>query len=255
MLNSVPLQAGTISIAIVGILLSAILAVVLFILNITYNNSGRLSTIEEKFNQFGGKIEDIQQDISSIESDISDIRTRVVRLESDLDGIEEHQISQFDERLEDISRRLREVEGPVVMESVINRDMIDFNEEISQLMNQVDQLEESIEKDRSIQSQLATISNKIDRIENRLNEMEGRTSQDNINSSSSEDQSDSGSIRTERHSSADLIVKAAVKERMEDKNIASDFYEDLNSEVAELIHNAADRAKTNDRKTVQPRDL
>jgi len=54
---------------------------------------------------------------------------------------------------------------------------------------------------------------------------------------------------------ADLIVKAAVKEALDDMNVASDFYEALDDEVAELLEDAARRASENDRKTVQPRDL
>ena len=54
---------------------------------------------------------------------------------------------------------------------------------------------------------------------------------------------------------ANLIVKAAVKEALDDKNVASDFYDALNGEVEELLHDAARRAEENDRKTVQPRDL
>jgi histone H3/H4 len=54
---------------------------------------------------------------------------------------------------------------------------------------------------------------------------------------------------------ADLIVKAAVKDALDDKNVASDFYEALDQEVAELIEDAAERAGNNDRKTVQARDL
>jgi len=54
---------------------------------------------------------------------------------------------------------------------------------------------------------------------------------------------------------ADLIVKAAVKEALDDKNVASDFYDELDAEVEELIEEAAARAEANDRKTVQPRDL
>jgi histone H3/H4 len=54
---------------------------------------------------------------------------------------------------------------------------------------------------------------------------------------------------------ADLIVKAAVKEALDDMNVASDFYEALDDEVAEILGDAADRAQANDRKTVQPRDL
>ena len=54
---------------------------------------------------------------------------------------------------------------------------------------------------------------------------------------------------------ADLIVKAAVKESLQDKNVASDFYDALDEEVQELLERAAKRAEDNDRKTVQPRDL
>ena len=54
---------------------------------------------------------------------------------------------------------------------------------------------------------------------------------------------------------ADLIVKAAVKEALDDMNVASDFYDALDDEVAELLEDAARRAEANDRKTVQPRDL
>ena len=54
---------------------------------------------------------------------------------------------------------------------------------------------------------------------------------------------------------ADLIVKAAVKEYLDEKNVASDFYDALDEEVKDLLGDAARRAEENDRKTVQPRDL
>lgn len=54
---------------------------------------------------------------------------------------------------------------------------------------------------------------------------------------------------------ADIIVKAAVKEALSDKNVSSDFYNALDSEVEEILEDAARRAEDNDRKTVQPRDL
>jgi histone H3/H4 len=54
---------------------------------------------------------------------------------------------------------------------------------------------------------------------------------------------------------ADLIVKSAVKEKLDGQNVASDFYDALDQEVAELVEDAARRAGENDRKTVQPRDL
>lgn len=53
----------------------------------------------------------------------------------------------------------------------------------------------------------------------------------------------------------DLIVKSAVKESLNDMNVASDFYDALDDEVGELLANASRRANENDRKTVQPRDL
>ena len=54
---------------------------------------------------------------------------------------------------------------------------------------------------------------------------------------------------------ADLIVKAAVKDALDDMNVASDFYDALDGEVSDLLEDAARRARENDRKTVQPRDL
>jgi histone H3/H4 len=54
---------------------------------------------------------------------------------------------------------------------------------------------------------------------------------------------------------SDLIVKAAVKDALADNNVSADFYDALNEEVAELLDDAAERAESNDRKTVQPRDL
>ncbi|MFC4989267.1 DUF1931 family protein [Saliphagus infecundisoli] len=54
---------------------------------------------------------------------------------------------------------------------------------------------------------------------------------------------------------SDLIVKSAVKEQLEDQNVAADFYDALNENVADLLETAAQRAEDNDRKTVQARDL
>jgi len=54
---------------------------------------------------------------------------------------------------------------------------------------------------------------------------------------------------------SDLIVKAAVKDALADNNVSADFYDALSEEVAELLDDAAERAESNDRKTVQPRDL
>ncbi|ERJ07369.1 Histone-like transcription factor [Halorhabdus tiamatea SARL4B] len=54
---------------------------------------------------------------------------------------------------------------------------------------------------------------------------------------------------------ADLIVKAAVKEALDEMNVAADFYDALDEEVEEVLQDAAERAEKNDRKTVQARDL
>lgn len=54
---------------------------------------------------------------------------------------------------------------------------------------------------------------------------------------------------------ADLIVQSAVKENIDGLNVAADFYDALDEEVAELLANAERRAQENDRRTVQPRDL
>lgn len=54
---------------------------------------------------------------------------------------------------------------------------------------------------------------------------------------------------------ADLIVKNAVKDAVDDKNVAADFYDALDERVADLLDVAAARADANDRKTVQARDL
>jgi len=54
---------------------------------------------------------------------------------------------------------------------------------------------------------------------------------------------------------ADLVVKAAVKDELADKNVSSDFYEALDEEVEAILDRASERASENDRKTVQSRDL
>jgi len=54
---------------------------------------------------------------------------------------------------------------------------------------------------------------------------------------------------------ADLIVQSAVKDQLENMNVAADFYDALDEEVDQLLDRAAQRAQDNDRKTVQPRDL
>jgi histone H3/H4 len=53
----------------------------------------------------------------------------------------------------------------------------------------------------------------------------------------------------------DLVVKAAVKEQLDQMNVSSDFYDALDDEVSDLLADAGQRARDNDRKTVQARDL
>lgn len=53
----------------------------------------------------------------------------------------------------------------------------------------------------------------------------------------------------------DLIVNAGVKAALDEHNVAANFYEALDSNVAELLDDAARRAEANNRKTVQPHDL
>jgi histone H3/H4 len=52
-----------------------------------------------------------------------------------------------------------------------------------------------------------------------------------------------------------LIVKSAVKDHAESMNVGGEFYEELNAEVSDLLADAMERARDNDRKTVQARDL
>jgi histone H3/H4 len=54
---------------------------------------------------------------------------------------------------------------------------------------------------------------------------------------------------------SDLIVKAAVKDALDDHNVAAEFYSELDEEVGDLLEDAAERAESNGRKTVQPLDL
>jgi len=54
---------------------------------------------------------------------------------------------------------------------------------------------------------------------------------------------------------ADLIVKSAVKEQLDEMSVAADFYAALDEKVQKLLADAARRAEANDRRTVQLRDL
>jgi len=53
-----------------------------------------------------------------------------------------------------------------------------------------------------------------------------------------------------------LIVKNAIKDLVKGKaNVSADFYSALDSEVNGLVSKALNRAKANNRKTIQARDL
>ena len=52
-----------------------------------------------------------------------------------------------------------------------------------------------------------------------------------------------------------LIVKAKIKETVGEANVASDFAEALDKKVEQLIKDAVERAKANNRRTVMAKDL
>jgi hypothetical protein len=56
-------------------------------------------------------------------------------------------------------------------------------------------------------------------------------------------------------SMADIIVKTAVRDAVDDLNVGADFYDELDTEVQALLDDAERRAHANDRKTVSARDL
>jgi len=55
--------------------------------------------------------------------------------------------------------------------------------------------------------------------------------------------------------SANLIVKANIKNVAVGCNVSADFADALNAEVERLVKKACDRAKANNRSTVMARDL
>jgi histone H3/H4 len=52
-----------------------------------------------------------------------------------------------------------------------------------------------------------------------------------------------------------LIVKAKIKEIAGDYNVAGDVAEALNQKAEQLVKDACERAKSNNRKTVMAKDL
>jgi histone H3/H4 len=53
----------------------------------------------------------------------------------------------------------------------------------------------------------------------------------------------------------DLIVKSKIKEAVKELNVAGEVAEALNKKVEHLLHEAAERAKANGRRTLQARDI
>jgi histone H3/H4 len=58
---------------------------------------------------------------------------------------------------------------------------------------------------------------------------------------------------------SEIVVKAKIKElaRIDEKqlNVSSDFYEEINKTVKEIIIKACNRAKANGRNTIMDRDV
>ena len=53
----------------------------------------------------------------------------------------------------------------------------------------------------------------------------------------------------------DLIVKSKIREAVDGLNVAAEVAGALNKKVEELLKTAAERAKSNGRRTLQARDL
>ncbi len=53
----------------------------------------------------------------------------------------------------------------------------------------------------------------------------------------------------------DLIIKSKIKEAVSDLSIAGDVAEVLNKKVLQLLEDGANRAKLNNRRTLQGKDL
>ena len=52
-----------------------------------------------------------------------------------------------------------------------------------------------------------------------------------------------------------IVVRAKVKDAVQDCNVASDFAEALDAKVRTLVAAAEERAKSNNRRTVMAKDL
>lgn len=54
---------------------------------------------------------------------------------------------------------------------------------------------------------------------------------------------------------ADLIIKSKIKSAVPDLSVASDVANALNEKVAQILDDAAKRAKANGRRTLQAKDI
>lgn len=52
-----------------------------------------------------------------------------------------------------------------------------------------------------------------------------------------------------------IVVKTKIKEMAGDYSVSSDFGEELNKKVKQIVENAIKRAEANGRKTVMARDI
>lgn len=54
---------------------------------------------------------------------------------------------------------------------------------------------------------------------------------------------------------ADVIIKSGVKDELDENSISKDLYDELDEKVKEILAEAAERAASNGRNTVQPQDI
>lgn len=52
-----------------------------------------------------------------------------------------------------------------------------------------------------------------------------------------------------------IVVKAQIKEVAKEFNISGDFAETLDKKVVQIVHDACERARANNRRTVMAKDL
>jgi histone H3/H4 len=52
-----------------------------------------------------------------------------------------------------------------------------------------------------------------------------------------------------------IVVKAQIKEVAKEFNVSGDFAETLDKKVVQIVHDACERARANNRRTVMAKDL